>query len=171
MSTNRPVFDPASGMPVFEPSGSHRPVFAEPSTRVFIVAAGSLTYVPVSTAETCTPSGFGHANEEVWFDQGVGAPATWMATRLRLGATIWNDYLWRILVPPDETDSGLWEVHVGIAQSVGSLNYADLKTAPPWYLKTTWTSDTQWGVYDYSGTVGLDAGESDDITDVEVTRT
>jgi hypothetical protein len=30
MSTNRPLFDPATGFPVFEPTGAFRPVFGEP---------------------------------------------------------------------------------------------------------------------------------------------
>jgi hypothetical protein len=31
MSTNRPLFDPATGFPVFEPTGAFRPVFGEPA--------------------------------------------------------------------------------------------------------------------------------------------
>jgi hypothetical protein len=164
MSTYRPVFEPTSPFRlVFDPV-SGMPVFGAPPVPGFMYVTGTLTDY---NGLTWSPGSYGRTSETLAFH---GVYTTWQYSAIRDPDTL--DYIWKVLIPPADTDSGLWEARIGVRRfgTPASLNYSMLKDKYYWYIQTVWTSNNKVGSYTYNSTVGY-TPRSDDVDSVEVSDT
>ena len=168
MSTYRPVFAPTSPFRLAFDPVSKMPVFGAPPVPGFMYVTGSLTFYNFGSW-TFTPGSYGRASETLAFHSYY---TTWQYSIARDPVNTWA-YIWKVLIPPADTDSGLWEARIGVGWvgNPASLNYSMLKNNYYWYIQTIWTSNNAVGSYTHNATIGNSAPLTDDVTAVEVSDT